>query len=271
MIVLWTVGFLALLGTQIVAAGRSETQLAGNLRQEAELEAAANGAVANVVFRILALKDPQFRTDGLVHELRVGRFPVLVAVQNESDRINLNTASGALLRALLLDVGAPPDQATRLAAAILDWRTSGANPRPGGAKAAEYRAAGLSYGPAGAPFESVEELADVLGMTPALFERLAPHVTVLTDGDPDLSTRDPVVAEALTDAAGVADGITEAQQTADQMLRLDVTAIGRDAARYAIVVVAAGNFRSASPSVDIMMRKRASPLTTEARVAAQIR
>ena len=44
LIVLWTVAFLALLGTQIVAAGRSDTQLADNLKQEAVLEAAADGA-----------------------------------------------------------------------------------------------------------------------------------------------------------------------------------------------------------------------------------
>jgi general secretion pathway protein K len=269
LIVLWTVGFLALLGTQIVAAGRSASQLAGNLRQDAELEAAANGAVANAVFRVLALRDPQFQPDGVVRELQIGRIPVLVSIQDESDRINLNTASGALLRALLIDVGNPPALATRLAAAILDWRTAGANPRPDGAKAADYRAAGLSYGPAGAPFGSVEELADVLGMTPALFERLAPHVTVLTDGDPDLSTRDPVVAQALTDAAGVADNIGEAQQTADQMLRLHVTAIGRNATRYSIVVVASGNFRNASPGVNILLRQQAEPLPAAARISSR--
>jgi type II secretory pathway component PulK len=45
--------------------------------------------------------------------------------------------------------------------------------------------------PAGTPFRSVGELRDVLGMTPELFAGLAPDLTVLTDGDRDLSTRDP--------------------------------------------------------------------------------
>jgi hypothetical protein len=49
-----------------------------------------------------------------------------------------------------------------------------------------------------------------------LFARIAPHLTVLTDdGDPDISAHDPVVARALTDAAGVADASGAAQQTAD--------------------------------------------------------
>ncbi len=171
-------------------------------------------------------------------EMRVGETPVLVRVENEGDRVNLNTASAVLLRSLIIEVGGAPGLADRLAAAILDWRTSGANARPRGAKASDYRAAGRDYGPPGTPFESVGELADVLGVTPDLFARLAPHLTVLTDGDPDLSTRDPVVARALTDAAGAADaaGIADAsgaaQQTADSLLRITVTAIGRGAARY---------------------------------------
>ena len=127
---LWTVGFLALLGTQIVAAGRSETQLAGNLKQEAELEAAANGAVENIAFHVLALKDPRFQADGIVRELQIGQIPVLVPMQNESDRINLNTASGALLRALFLEVGSTPALAEPACRRDSRLAHIGASPRP---------------------------------------------------------------------------------------------------------------------------------------------
>lgn len=267
LIVLWTVGFLALLGTQIVAAGRSDTQLADNLKQEAVLEAAADGAIAQVMFSMLAARDARFQADGVVREVRIGQTPVLVRVENESDRVDLNTASGVLLRSLIIEVGGAPGTADRLAAAILDWRTSEANARHGGAKAPEYRAAGRAYGPPGMPFQSVGELADVLGMTPDLFARLAPHLTVLTDGDPDLSTRDPVVAKALTDASGVADDIGGTAQTADQVLRVAVTAVGKGAARYAIVVVASADFQNASPRVNILLRERGTSVTNGLSVA----
>ncbi len=271
LVVLWTVGFLALLGTQIVAAGRSDTQLAGNLKQEAVLRAAADGAVANAVFLMQAARDKRFRADGVVRELRVGQTLVLVRIENENDRINLNTASGPLLRALIVQVGSAPASADRLAAAILDWRTSGANPRRGGAKAADYRAAGLAYGPPGTPFHSVDELEDVLGMSPDLFERIAPHLTVLTDGDPDLSTRDPVVARALTDAAGVADDTVGSQPTADQVLRITVTAIGAGSARYAAVVVASAEFQTGSPHVNILLHERGGLMKISNAVADNIR
>ncbi len=264
LIVLWTVGFLALLGTQIVTAGRSDTQLAGNLRQEAVLAAAADGAVANVVFKMQAARDPSFQADGVVRELRIGQTSVLVRVENESDRINLNTASGILLRALITELGGAPALANRLSAAILDWRTSGTNPRPGGAKTPEYQAAGRPYGPPGTPFQSVRELADVLGMTPGLFARMEPHLTVVTNGDPDLSSRDPVVARALTDAAGVADDTGAAQQTADELMRISVTALGPGSTRYSRVAVASADFQSASPQVRILWQERATSLPTAA-------
>jgi general secretion pathway protein K len=271
LIVLWTVGFLALLGTQIVAAGRSDTQLANNLRQEAVLEAAADGAAANVMFLMVAAKDPRFQADGVQRELRVGQTPILVRIANESDRVNLNTASGQLLRALVIAVGGEPGLADPLAAAILDWRTAGANARPNGAKASGYRAAGRAYGPPGTPFQSVGELADVLGMTPDLYARMAPHLTTLTDGDPDLSTRDPMVAQALTDAAGVAsDTGGTPEEPGDQVLRIEVTAIGTGRARYSLVVVASADFRDSTPRVNILLRERGSPVTVGAELTGRM-
>jgi general secretion pathway protein K len=261
LIVLWTVGFLALLGTRIVASGRSDMQLADNLKQEAVMAAAADGAVAQVMFSMLAARDPRLRPDGIVREVRVG-------IQNESDRVNLNTASAVLLRALMVQEGAAPALAEPLAVAILDWRTSGAAARPGGAKAPEYRAAGRGYGPPGDPFQSVDELTDVLGMTPVLFARLAPHLTVLTDGDPDMSTRDPVVAMALTDAAGVADDTSPSEGTADPILRISVTALGPGSRRYSREVVAAADFQNRSPRVNVLLRDRGTSMTNGLAVAS---
>lgn len=260
LIVLWTVGFLALLGTQIVAAGRSDTQLAGNLRQEAILEAAADGAVSEVMFHMLAARDAKFQADDVAREVRIGQTLVEVRVTNESDRVNLNTASVVLMRALIVQVGGAPALASRITAAILDWRTSGAIPRPGGAKAPEYRASGRAFGPPGTPFQSVDELRDVLGVTDDLYARLAPHLTVLTDADPDMSTRDPVVARALTDSAGVADDTNVPDQAGDQVLRVDAVAQGKGFARYSVVVVASANFQSARPQVNILLHRRGDPM-----------
>ncbi|HEY0181870.1 MAG TPA: hypothetical protein VGC09_03595 [Rhodopila sp.] len=261
LIVLWTMGFLALLGTRIVTAGRSDTRMADDLKQEAVLEAAADGAISQVMFQMMAARDPSLQTDGSVRDVRVGATSVLVRIEQESDRINLNTASGALLRALMIQLGAPPAIAGKVAAAILGWRANGATPGGDGASAADYRAAGRGYGPPGEPFQSVEELADVLGMTPDLFARMAPHLTVLSDADPDLSTRDPIVAKALTDVAGVADVATGEETADDQVLRISATALGGGPARFSIVVVASADFQNPRPHMNILLRERGSPVT----------
>ena len=276
LIVLWTMGLLALLGTQIVAAGRSDTQLADNLKQAAVLAAAADGAVADVMYHMQAAADPRLRADGVVHRVLIGQTVVLVRIENETDRVNLNTASGDLLKSLIIEVGGPPALAERLAAAILDWHTENANPRQGGAKAADYRAAGRNYGPPGTPFQSVHELTYVLGMSADLYARLAPHLTVLSDDDPDMSTRDPVVARALSDASGVADDAATSQtaataRTGDEMLRIHATALGPQSSRYSIVVVASANFRNSSPRVNILLRQRVDAVTTQAMASARSR
>ena len=54
LIVLWTVALLALLATWITAAGRTEAQLAGNLRDAATADLVADGTAHEAVFYLPA-------------------------------------------------------------------------------------------------------------------------------------------------------------------------------------------------------------------------
>jgi general secretion pathway protein K len=262
LIVLLTMAFLALLGSRLMAAARSDTRIADSLKQDAVLEAAADGAVAHVMFATQAAQDPQFQPDGPPHVLRIGQTPVVVRIENERDRVDLNKASIALLRALITEAGVPKAQADQLAGAIIDWRTTGPASQDGGPKAPRYQAAGLDYTPPGTPFKSIQELTDILGMTPALFERLAPHLTVMTGTDPDFATHDPVVARALADVAdatnpaGIVAGVMNPagvpRQTVGDVLRIIATATGTDGARYCVTVVASSDFQHAAPRVTIL-------------------
>jgi len=76
-----------------------------------------------------------------------------------------------------------------------------------GAASGEYAADGRDYHPRGGPFQSVDELKLVLGMTPALYERLAPAVTVFSGRSKvNLTTAPKEVLMALAgqDAAAAA-------------------------------------------------------------------
>jgi len=201
LIVLWAVVLLTLLATQLTAAGRTELQLAANLRSAAAAETAADGAVYEAIYHLLDPSDT-WTAGGADRALRVLGGRAVLRVEDEAGKINPNTAPPELLRALLRRVGADRRVADGVAAAIVDWRFPNKQAQPGGAKEPQYRAAGRDYGPAGAPFRSVAELGAVLGMTPELLAKLEPNISVLTDADPDLLAAPPVVRQVIQDLRG---------------------------------------------------------------------
>jgi len=238
LIVLWSLALLALLGTRLMSSARTELQLAGNISSSAVLEAQADGLVFDTVFQLL--KDGP-GTGGINGVDRVVAMPDgrgTVRVTSLAGKVNPNTASEPLMSALLRQIGLAPEGAASLAAAIADWRTPGQLPRPGGAKAPQYRAAGLPYLPPGAPFENIDELRQVLGMTPALHAKLAPHMTVFYDGDPVWSIADPVVAGALRATTGGNDGALQESSDADGVyVQIDANvarAVGQSFTRRAV-------------------------------------
>jgi general secretion pathway protein K len=198
LIVLWTLALIAFLVLHLTASGRTEIRIADNLVDNAVVAAAADGAISEAIFNQSNPKpDQRWPLDGTAHPLTIGNSRVVVRLEDEASRINPNLASPALMQALLRAVGNDPNSARRLAAAIADWVGSAPMPRPQEALFADYRAAGLDYGPPGAPLETLDELGRVLGMTPALLAALRPHLTLFGPAEPNLTGTDPVVTAAL--------------------------------------------------------------------------
>jgi general secretion pathway protein K len=196
-IVLWSLVLLSLIVMHLVTSGRTETRIADNLVANAQAEEDANGAIWEAVFRLQDGPDSHWALDATPHLLRLQHAEALVRIVSEDGKINPNTAKLEVMTALLIECGAEAAQADALAQAILDWREPGETARPHGAKLAQYQAAGLDYAPPDAPFESVDELGRVLGMTPELLRRLKPHLSIYQQGEPDPTVADPVVADVL--------------------------------------------------------------------------
>lgn len=196
LIVLWTTGLLALIGTQVTAAGRTEARLASNLRGSAIAEAAADAAVQEAAIRLL--KTPAAaKIDGPATLLRLPQAAVEVAIESESRKLPLNTAPLPAMAVMLKLLGANQPAALAIATQIADWRNQSNVPQKAGAKAAEYKAAGRGWGPPSRPFRSLEEVGLVLGMTPQLLARMAPHVSVYTQSLPKPAVADPVVVATM--------------------------------------------------------------------------
>jgi general secretion pathway protein K len=197
LIVLWTLVLVAFLVLHMTASGRTEIRIADNLVANAVAAAAADGAIAEAIFN---LSDPRpeqrWPLDGPPRIFAVGECRVVVRLEDEASRINPNLAAPELMAALLQVLGSDPNAAQHIAAAIADWVGSSGTPQTADALQAEYRAAGLDYGPPGAPLETMDELGRVLGVTPTLYAALKPHLTLYGPAEPKPGI-DPIVTAAL--------------------------------------------------------------------------
>ncbi len=177
LVVLWVLALAALIGMQVTALGRRETQIAANLRTAAIMEAAADGAVNEAIFRLMR-KEIGWNADGRPHAVNVGPVRVVVAVTNEGNKTNINTATVDVVATLLVSHGVEPNQARGLAGAVVAWRGGDQSSGAVNVWRERYRAAGLDYAPPFAPFESLDEVGLVVGMTPQIFALLVPQITV---------------------------------------------------------------------------------------------
>lgn len=245
LLVLWTLVLLTLITSRLIAGGQAEARLASNLRAAAAAEMLADGAVHEAVFRLLDKSESGWKADGAVRRIVTPGGTVTVRIEDQSGKINPNQASQALLQALFLGLGADAATARSVAASMIDWRSRGADARPDGAKAQAYRAAGRDYGPPQAPFRSTQEIGLVLGMTPALLDRAAPHLTLFYDGDPDPAHASPTVLQALRAATGQTD-LGAGSQAGERTVAISVDAAGRAGgrfARHAVIRVGSGGAR----------------------------
>jgi general secretion pathway protein K len=156
---------------------------------QAQARALADGAIARTAFELMRPRTIPgvWAADGLVHVWDEDGMRVTASAVDESGKIDLNAVPDPLLNSLLQTAGqVDADTAARLVDVIEDWKDADDFRRPNGAEAAEYQAAGLPYKPANAAFETVADLQRVLGMTPALFARLAGSLTVYS-GAPGIS------------------------------------------------------------------------------------
>jgi general secretion pathway protein K len=213
--------------TQLVSSGRSETELAANLREAAEVQAVADGALYQAIFHLLDPSPARWATNAATHEVRLADATAAVSIIDLAGRVNPNTASQQLLSALMTELGEPRTAADAIAEAIVDWRAPEGQGRFG---AASYAAAGLSYRPAASGFQSLDELDLVLGMTPSLLALLGPHLSLTNPDNPDPRHADPVVLRAMKDI-GIEDEPSR-RSGGIRNVMITATVIDRSGARF---------------------------------------
>lgn len=204
LLVLWLVALLTALVGAYALTARIEA-LQGRV--------GSRGAIAQEIARAgmeyalvrVADRNPEthWQPNGRAYAWRFEGHDVQVRIIDETGKVDLNQADVPLLSRLMQALGEPPDASDALAAAIVDWRDADDLSQPvGGAEDGDYAAAGRPYGAKDAPFETIAELEQVLGMTPDLYARLEPFLTLYSGrGQPDATyAQGPVLVAMGMDA-----------------------------------------------------------------------
>ena len=225
-IVLWALVLIGFIVAHLSASGRTEIRIAGNLVANSAAQAAADGAIYETIFNLSnPAPEQRWPVDGTPRQVTVGVSRVTIRLEDEASWINPSTAAPALLEALLRVTGSDADSARRLATSIGEWVGSAAAPRPQDAIIAEYRSAGLDYGPPGAPIETLGELGRVLGMSPAVLATIRPHLTLFGPPEPNPATTDPVVAAALALSSASPPAVNQASQPPPDALTVRISSL----------------------------------------------
>ncbi|MGF6226787.1 general secretion pathway protein K [Inquilinus ginsengisoli] len=220
-IVLWTLVMLAMLTIGFSLSSRTEARVAANGAEEIRLRALLRGGVELAVLGLGTADDDRgWRADGTPYPAELGDDRIVVRIRDEAGRVDLNRADEETLQRLIAVVLGTPEQAPRLAAAILRRRGGDQERQPPGANQAGQpvsRPEPTRPAPApdpddpaalARPFQSAEELRMVPGISRTLADALMPLVTVLSPAaEIDPFAADPLVLQALP-------GVTRAQAEA---------------------------------------------------------
>jgi general secretion pathway protein K len=109
------------------------------------------------------------RGDGRWQSEEFGGGGYWVRVVDESGKINLNQVDEATLRQAFVNLKFDVKESEALTDAILDWRDTDSLVRMHGAESDDYLAQKVPYPAKDGPFDTLDELLLVRGVTPALF------------------------------------------------------------------------------------------------------
>lgn len=213
-------GFTA---AEVTTTARSATHAVNAEVARARLRAAADAGLATAIHGLgLENRALRWAIDGRPYPRRFGDIDLAIHIEDERGKLPVNFLSDD--RALLLFelTANTPEQVDTLIDSFLDWRDEDDTPRPLGAEAGYYAASGIR--PANGGLRSVDDLAVLRGMTPDVFRRIRPALTIFA-GSARLSasTANPL-ALAIVNSSGVEgpEAIQRARELAGQRTALDI-------------------------------------------------
>jgi general secretion pathway protein K len=182
LVVVWVLALMAVLAAGFASDTRSEARQARNLLRAAQAQAMAEAGITLAVVGLLD-QDPatQWPADGSLRSIVFDRGTILVTVQDEAGKINLNGAPLDLVAGLLASRGIDETVRALLLDAIATRRRAVSESLPGAATIGPAREEGARLATAAnPPFRALDEIRSVPGVSGAVYQRIAPFLTVFS-------------------------------------------------------------------------------------------
>lgn len=185
LVVMWICLVLIALGAEFAQGMRDNATATLNFADETQSYYLATAAANRTFYQALRARDeatfgatleelgedvvPLVQTDGEWHREEMWGAPVWVRVTDEGGKISLNASQENLLRLVFTNLGLDVDAAAALSDSVLDWIDQDDEHRMNGAESDYYLGLPRPYVAKNTPFDSLEELLLVKGVTPELF------------------------------------------------------------------------------------------------------
>ncbi|MBI4528559.1 MAG: general secretion pathway protein GspK [Deltaproteobacteria bacterium] len=180
--VLWIFMFLFVMAFSFSFAVREEGLTAHRYVEESEAYYLALAGFEDGLYRLLSNPPGAQRVrpagpstqdqevfDGTWREANLGEGVYRVRLVDEGGKVNLNRASEEVLRRVLSNLGIEQPLRDILVDSILDWRDDDNLHRASGAENDYYLSLVLPYTARNGPFDTIEELLWIRGVTPELY------------------------------------------------------------------------------------------------------
>ena len=199
LVVLWACTLLAILLGGFATMARTESLQSRYLSSRVQLRYLAEAGAMRALAESVSRGGGRWVGDGRRYTLRIERREVDIRIQDELGKLDINAADPRQLQRLFVAAGEDEAAATQLAANIQEARDTGAKLfREESSR--RYAQAGQAAGPRYREFDTPEQLQTVPGMTPALYRKLAPAVTVWSRrAQPVPALAPPLVLASLPD------------------------------------------------------------------------
>jgi general secretion pathway protein K len=241
---LWLLVAISAVALELSVRARDRRLAAGNVAEHTRSLAAAQGGVEHARARLErrlgeaaalrsgfaaeAVFDPWYAAAALFPDsVALGETRYRVSIGDVGARLNLNRAGEEELRRLFTALRVDAGRADRVAQAILDWRDPDHLHRARGAEREDYLRRASPVLPRDAPFQELSELLHVKGMTPELYERARPYLTLLGTGQVNLNAADLPVLAALPGMTEEAVGVIVRQRRSRGRIT-DLTALSQE-------------------------------------------